>query len=164
MICFIVDNRLLRHDMVAELTASATRFQKAGGASAPLLKGPTSGRANLAGNDDDMCLYVYGNVEISNVITSKAGAGIHYEVGSRACTSNTAANCVCGETIPAKAACVTCQCICKMLLSLFSKEYCQRCHIQLHTKAALHVRQCCHAAKSSWICNTVIIVCVVQLV
>lgn len=69
--------------MVAELCESATRFCKAGGIASALLKGATSGRANLAGDKDDMSLYVYGNVEVKNLVTSKSGAGINYEVSSK---------------------------------------------------------------------------------
>ncbi|KAL0023606.1 hypothetical protein WJX77_006297 [Trebouxia sp. C0004] len=73
--------RLLRHDMVAELCESAVRFQQAGGSdSLALPKGATSGRANLPGIDDDMSLFVYGNVEIKNLMTAKFGAGVQYEV------------------------------------------------------------------------------------
>ncbi|KAL0023688.1 hypothetical protein WJX79_001943 [Trebouxia sp. C0005] len=73
--------RLLRHDMVAELCESAIRFQQAGGSdSLALPKGATSGRANLPGTDDDMSLFVYGNVEIKNLMTAKFGAGVQYEV------------------------------------------------------------------------------------
>ncbi len=73
--------RLLRHDMVAELCESAVRFKQAGGSdSLALPKGATSGRANLPGIDDDMSLFVYGNVEIKNLMTAKFGAGVQYEV------------------------------------------------------------------------------------
>lgn len=68
--------------MVAELIESATRFHKAGGTAAALAKGATSGRANLAGDNDNMCLYVYSNIEVQNLVISKVGAGIHYEVTS----------------------------------------------------------------------------------
>lgn len=75
--------RLLRHDMVAELCESAVRFQQAGGSdSLALPKGATSGRANLPGIDDDMSLFVYGNVEIKILMTAKFGAGVQYEVAS----------------------------------------------------------------------------------
>lgn len=73
--------RLLQHDMVAELCESVVRFQQAGGSdSLALPKGATSGRANLPGIDDDMSLFVYGNVEIKNLMTAKFGAGVQYEV------------------------------------------------------------------------------------
>ena len=67
--------------MVAELCESATRFRKAGGISSPLLTGVTSGRAKLAGDNDDMSLYVYGNLEVKNLV-AKSAAGISFEVMS----------------------------------------------------------------------------------
>ena len=79
--------RLLRHDMVAELCESAVKFHQAGGTTSALPKGATSGRANLPGAKDDMYLYVYGNVQVKNLLTSKAGAGVHFEVCIRLITS-----------------------------------------------------------------------------
>ena len=65
--------------MVSELCESATRFRKAGGISSALLTGATSGRANLAGGNDDMSLYVYSNLEVKSLVT-KSGAGVSFEV------------------------------------------------------------------------------------
>lgn len=73
-------HRLLRHDMVAELCESAVRFQQAGGNAAALLKGATSGHAALPGTNEDISLYVYGNVEVKNLVTPKFGAGVQFEV------------------------------------------------------------------------------------
>ena len=70
--------------MVAELCESATRFRKAGGISSALLTGATSGRANLAGGNDDMSLYVYGNLEVKSLVT-KSGAGVSFEVINASC-------------------------------------------------------------------------------
>lgn len=68
--------------MAAELCESAVKFQQAGGTAAALPKGATSGRASLPGAKDDMFLYVYGNIQISSLLVSKTGAGVHFEVGT----------------------------------------------------------------------------------
>lgn len=72
--------RLLRHDMVAELCESAVRFQQAGGTASALPEGASSGRALLPGPAEDMTLFVYGNVEVTNLVTAKFGPGIQFEV------------------------------------------------------------------------------------
>lgn len=72
--------RMLRHDLIGELCDSALRFHQAGGVNAALPKGVTSGRANLRKGNEDLSLYVYGNLTIKNLITTKFGPGIQYEV------------------------------------------------------------------------------------
>ena len=84
--------RLLRHDMVAELCDSASRFQQAGGIGAALPKGATSGRASLRKGEQDLNLYVYGNVEIKDLITTRFGAGIQFQV-----VVQTSSLCVCSD-------------------------------------------------------------------
>lgn len=74
--------RMLRHDLIGELCESALKFHQAGGVSAALPKGVTSGRANLRKDNEDLSLYVYGNVTIKNLITTKFGPGVQYEVAS----------------------------------------------------------------------------------
>lgn len=71
---------MLRHDLVGELCDSALRFHQAGGVSAALPKGVTSGRANLRKGKEDLSLFVYGNLTIKNLITTKFGPGVQYEV------------------------------------------------------------------------------------
>lgn len=66
--------------MVAELCETAVRFQQAGGTASVLPKGASSGRALLSGSGEDMTLFVYGNVEIKNLVTAKFGPGIQFEV------------------------------------------------------------------------------------
>ena len=66
--------------MVAELCESTSRFQQAGGIASVLPKGTTSGRAVLPGPADDMSLFVYGNVEVKNLVTARTGPGIQFEV------------------------------------------------------------------------------------
>ncbi len=70
--------------MVSELCDSAIRFQQAGGIKSALPKGATSGRANLRKGSEDLSLFVYGNVEVKDLITTKFGAGIQFEVGHSA--------------------------------------------------------------------------------
>lgn len=65
--------------MVAELCESAIRFQQAGGTASVLPKGASSGCAVLPGAAEDMSLYVYGNVEVKNLVTAMFGPGIHFE-------------------------------------------------------------------------------------
>lgn len=72
--------RLLRHDMVAELCISAVRFQQAGGTASVLPKGASSGQALLSGPAAHTTLFVYGNVEVKNLVTAKFGPGIQFEV------------------------------------------------------------------------------------
>lgn len=72
--------RLLRHDMVAELCTSAVRYQQAGGTASVLPKGASSGQALLPGPAADTALFVYGNVEVKNLVTAKFGPGIQFEV------------------------------------------------------------------------------------
>ena len=71
---------MLRHDLIGELCESALKFHQAGGVNAALPKGVTSGRANLRKGNEDLSLYVYGNVTIKNLITTKFGPGVQYEV------------------------------------------------------------------------------------
>lgn len=72
--------RMVRHDLIGELCDSALRFHQAGGVSAALPKRVTSGRANLRKGNEDLSLYVYGNLTINNLITTKFGPGVQYEV------------------------------------------------------------------------------------
>ncbi|KAL3153759.1 hypothetical protein ABBQ32_013348 [Trebouxia sp. C0010 RCD-2024] len=82
--------RMVRHDLIGELCDSALRFHQAGGVSAALPKRVTSGRANLRKGNEDLSLYVYGNLTINNLITTKFGPGVQYEVAfdDLPCNSN----------------------------------------------------------------------------
>ena len=71
--------------MVAELCESAVRFQEAGGTASVLPQGASSGRALLPGPAEDMTLFVYGNVEVKNLVTAKSGPGIQFEVQKHLC-------------------------------------------------------------------------------
>ena len=68
--------------MVAQLCDSARRFEQAGGIASALPKGATSGSVILPGTNDNMSLFVYGNVEIKDIVTTKFGAGVLYEVST----------------------------------------------------------------------------------
>lgn len=72
--------RLLRHDMVAELCEAAIRFQEKGGTASVLPGGAFSGNAQLPGAANDLALFVYGNVEVKNLVAAKFGPGIQFEV------------------------------------------------------------------------------------
>ena len=71
--------------MVAELCESAVRFQEKGGASAVLPGGASSGNAMLPGTANDLALFVYGNVEVKNLVAAKFGPGIQFEVLHHLC-------------------------------------------------------------------------------
>lgn len=66
--------------MVAELCTGAVRFQQAGGSASVLPKGASSGQALLPGPAADTTLFVYGSVEVKNLVTAKFGLGIQFEV------------------------------------------------------------------------------------
>ena len=87
--------RLLRHDMVAELCESAVKFQEMGGASAVLPGGASSGNALLPGTANDLALFVYGNVEVKNLVAAKFGPGIQFEVLHHLCLSHILLNTAC---------------------------------------------------------------------